>query len=140
MHVHAGLRSCRGTGAQACTFIWGPAAHARSTHRRHVPFSLNTHAYLPALPLASFSRCLGPQIWLNQPVPLPGGYRTSRRELLKLASLGGAGGCFYVAATRAKAMSFASPQALLNALMPPPVSGGRRRGRLGRAGVAGNLL
>ncbi|GLC49396.1 hypothetical protein PLESTB_000214800 [Pleodorina starrii] len=58
--------------------------------------------------------------WLNQPVPLPGGYRTSRRDLLKFASLAGAAGCFYVAATRAKAMSFASPQALINALLPPP--------------------
>ncbi|EFJ50214.1 hypothetical protein VOLCADRAFT_80356 [Volvox carteri f. nagariensis] len=51
---------------------------------------------------------------------MPAGYRTTRRELLKFASLAGAAGCFYVAATRSKAMSFASPQALINALMPPP--------------------
>ncbi|GIM03392.1 hypothetical protein Vretimale_8094 [Volvox reticuliferus] len=58
--------------------------------------------------------------WLNQPVPLPAGYRTTRRELLKLTSLAGAAGCLYVAVSRAKAMSFASPQALINALVPPP--------------------
>ncbi|GIL63414.1 hypothetical protein Vafri_17446 [Volvox africanus] len=60
------------------------------------------------------------QDWLSQPVPLPAGYRTTRRDLLKLTSLAGAVGCLYVAASRAKAMSFASPQALINALMPPP--------------------
>ncbi|PNH05466.1 NHL repeat-containing protein 2, partial [Tetrabaena socialis] len=64
------------------------------------------------------------QDWLNAAVPLPAGYRTTRRDVLKLGSLGGALACLYVAATRAKAMSFASPQALMNALMPPPVRAG----------------
>ncbi|GFR49199.1 hypothetical protein Agub_g11224, partial [Astrephomene gubernaculifera] len=57
--------------------------------------------------------------WLNQPISLPAGLRTSRRELLKLSSLAGAAGCFYVAASRSRALSLASPQALLNALLPP---------------------
>ncbi|KXZ45018.1 hypothetical protein GPECTOR_59g625 [Gonium pectorale] len=62
----------------------------------------------------------GVQAWLSAPVPLPGGYRTSRRDVLKLGSLAGAAGCFYTAFRNAKAMSYASPQALLNALLPPP--------------------
>jgi len=56
--------------------------------------------------------------WLDQSVGLPAGYRTTRRELLKLLPLGGALGCVWVAATRFKAMSFASPQALINAVVP----------------------
>lgn len=40
--------------------------------------------------------------FLDVPVQLPGGYRTSRRELLKLTSLGTGTACIYVAATRAK--------------------------------------
>lgn len=55
-------------------------------------------------------------------VPLPGGRRTTRRELLKLLPLAGGLGCVWVLGTRLKAFSFTSPQALLNELVAPPVS------------------
>eukprot|EP00884_Botryococcus_braunii_P006329 jgi/Botrbrau1/15698/Bobra.4_1s0071.2 len=58
-------------------------------------------------------------------VQLPGGYRTTRRDLLKFGALGGVAASGYVLLTRAKAMSFASPKGLLNALLPrasPPSS------------------
>mgnify|MGYP001807629628 CR=1 FL=1 len=57
---------------------------------------------------------------------LPAGYRTSRRDLLKLVSLAGGAGCLWVAGTRLEAMKYASPAALMNALAPPPVRGSPR--------------
>ena len=41
--------------------------------------------------------------WLDQMVPLPGGYRTSRRDVLKVVSLGGALSSAGVLLTRSKA-------------------------------------
>ena len=65
----------------------------------------------------------GVQEWLSQLVPVPGtGLRTTRRELLKFLPLAGGAACLWVAGTRLKAMSFASPQGLLNMVVPPPVS------------------
>ncbi|KAI3423812.1 hypothetical protein D9Q98_009648 [Chlorella vulgaris] len=58
------------------------------------------------------------QGWLDGMVQLPAGYRTSRRDLLKFASLGGAFGSLYVGVSRAQSLSYASPRALLNALFP----------------------
>jgi hypothetical protein len=40
--------------------------------------------------------------WLNQNVDLPGGWKTQRRELLKLVPLAGGMACLWVAFTRAK--------------------------------------
>eukprot|EP00198_Chlamydomonas_reinhardtii_P004277 XP_001693613.1 predicted protein [Chlamydomonas reinhardtii] len=62
----------------------------------------------------------GVQRWLSGRVDLPAGYRTSRRDLLKLVSLAGGAGCLWVAGTRLEAMKYASPAALMNALAPPP--------------------
>lgn len=42
----------------------------------------------------------GGQAWLNGWVDLPGGYKTTRRDLLKFGSLGGAFGSLYIGATR----------------------------------------
>lgn len=53
---------------------------------------------------------------LNVEVPLPGGYSTTRREVLKLGSLAIGLGSSYFALTHLKALSYASPKALLNAL------------------------
>ncbi|KAL4855636.1 Protein SUPPRESSOR OF QUENCHING 1 [Chlorella vulgaris] len=44
----------------------------------------------------------GTQGWLDGMVQLPAGYRTSRRDLLKFASLGGAFGSLYVGVSRAQ--------------------------------------
>ncbi|KAL4547533.1 hypothetical protein Ndes2526B_g06777 [Nannochloris sp. 'desiccata'] len=60
------------------------------------------------------------QDWLNGYVSLPAGYKTTRRDALKFISLGGAFGSGYVALSRAKSLSYASPKALLNALLPQP--------------------
>ncbi|CAL8471539.1 g11081 [Coccomyxa elongata] len=57
---------------------------------------------------------------LDSVVELPGGYSTTRRTALKAVALAGGLGSFYVLLTRTKAMSFASPKALLNALLPRP--------------------
>ena len=40
--------------------------------------------------------------FLDAAVSLPGGYRTSRRDLFKLASLASGSACVYIALTRAK--------------------------------------
>ena len=40
--------------------------------------------------------------WLNEMVALPGGYSASRRDVLKLGSLGLGFGSLYVAASRAQ--------------------------------------
>ncbi|CAD7700093.1 unnamed protein product [Ostreobium quekettii] len=58
------------------------------------------------------------QEFLEGEVPLPGGYTTSRRDALKilnlfaLASIGG-----YIVASNAKAMSYATPKAIMNSLL-----------------------
>lgn len=44
----------------------------------------------------------GVQGWLNEYVSLPAGYKTTRRDALKFASLGAAGVSLWVALTRAK--------------------------------------
>ncbi|KAG2443188.1 hypothetical protein HYH02_009265 [Chlamydomonas schloesseri] len=62
----------------------------------------------------------GVQRWLGGRVDLPAGYRTTRRELLKLVTLAGGAGCLWVAGTRLEAMKYGSPAALMNALAPPP--------------------
>ncbi len=111
--------------------------HARLQCKQRRVTQITTYPHPHSLPaLSPMTRCgLTPlttpapapvrhdQEWLNKRVDLPGGYRTSRRDVLRLTSLAAGVGCFWVAGTRAKAMSFASPQALLNALMPPPVRG-----------------
>lgn len=56
------------------------------------------------------------QAALNAEVPLPGGFSTTRREVLKLGSLAIGLGSAYFSATHLKALSYASPKALLNAL------------------------
>ncbi|KAG2497240.1 hypothetical protein HYH03_004827 [Edaphochlamys debaryana] len=60
------------------------------------------------------------QTWLNGTVPLPAGYRTTRRDVMKLGLLGTSAACAWVVLTRSRAMSFASPQALINMVAPPP--------------------
>ncbi len=46
--------------------------------------------------------CMQPSSWLSEFVGLPGGYRTTRRDLLKLGSLSLALGALYVTVTRAQ--------------------------------------
>ena len=57
--------------------------------------------------------------FLDALVNLPGGYRTSRRELLKTGSLASGLACVYIALSRAKvtAQGFSSACALLRASM-----------------------
>ncbi|KAL4421480.1 hypothetical protein ABPG75_010771 [Micractinium tetrahymenae] len=55
---------------------------------------------------------------LEGTVHLPVGYRTTRRELLKFGSLAGAFASLYVGISRVQSLSYASPKALLNALLP----------------------
>ncbi|KAH9322715.1 hypothetical protein KI387_017354, partial [Taxus chinensis] len=57
------------------------------------------------------------QMLLNGEVLLPGGLQASRRDLLRLGSLGVAGTCSLVAVTHWKVMSYISPKAILNALL-----------------------
>ncbi|XP_059063416.1 protein SUPPRESSOR OF QUENCHING 1, chloroplastic isoform X2 [Cryptomeria japonica] len=52
----------------------------------------------------------------NGEISLPGGVQTSRRDLLRLGSLGVAVTCSFVVVTHWKAMSYISPRAILNLL------------------------
>ncbi|GAB4822761.1 hypothetical protein N2152v2_009807 [Parachlorella kessleri] len=119
------------------------------------PQQAATQAVAGPLKASNGSAALPPQpsSWLNEFVGLPGGYRTTRRDLLKLGSLSLALGALYVTVTRAqrepgirqlllryhiptliqlgilaylfsawgylsKSLSYVSPRALLNALLP----------------------
>lgn len=63
-----------------------------------------------------------PTPWLDALVPIPGsgGYKTRRRDLLKLLPLTVAASCLAVIATRGKAFSYTSPAAILAAFISPP--------------------
>lgn len=60
--------------------------------------------------------------WLDAlvPIPLSGGYRTRRRDILKVLPLAVAASCLAVVATRSKAFSYTSPAAILAAFVTPP--------------------
>ncbi|MEW5313748.1 MAG: hypothetical protein WDW38_005289 [Sanguina aurantia] len=70
----------------------------------------------------SISQPEPPTPWLDAlvPIPLSGGYRTRRRDILKVLPLAVAASCLAVVATRSKAFSYTSPAAILAAFVTPP--------------------
>ncbi|KAI7838239.1 hypothetical protein COHA_007984 [Chlorella ohadii] len=87
-----------------------------SSSSSRLPAERPTAAAAPSSSSASSSSSSAS--WLDGWVDLPAGYRTTRRDALKFLSLGGAFGSLWVGITRAQSLSYVSPQAILNALLP----------------------
>lgn len=98
----------------------GPASATDGSHDNHS--STGESSTSIGAPATTPSNVTPPTPWLDALVPIPGsgGYKTRRRDILKLLPLTVAASCLAVIATRGKAFSYTSPAAILAAFITPP--------------------